>query len=90
MSALAEELQYLSERNEFQRMDLTQQKVCNALKLSEHFTKMLIAHGGWKGTLIDLQRLYALDPNMRPEDYEWIVQHNIDIGSIERVFQETP
>ncbi|HIS69761.1 MAG TPA: PcfJ domain-containing protein [Candidatus Gallacutalibacter stercoravium] len=90
VSALAEELQYLSERNEFQRMDLTQQKVCNALKLSEHFTKMLIAHGGWKGTLIDLQRLYALDPNMRPEDYEWIVQHNIDIGSIERVFQETP
>lgn len=90
VSALAEELQYLSERNEFQRMDLTQQKVCNALKLSEHFTKMLIAHGGWRGTLIDLQRLYALDPNMRPEDYEWIVQHNIDIGSIERVFQETP
>ena len=88
--ALEQELQYLTETSEFRYMDLTQQKVCNALKLSEHFTKMLIAHSGGGRTLIDLQRLYALDPNMRPEDYEWIVQYNVDIGSIERVFQETP
>lgn len=88
--ALVEELRYLCNNGIFRNMDLSCKKVSDALKMSEHFVKMLIADNGTDYALESLQRLYALDPNMRTEDYNWICENGIRIDGIERIFAEMP
>lgn len=90
VSALIDELRYLQAEGKSRYIDFTCDKVSDALKLSEHFTKILISCDGGATTLDRLQRLYTLDPNMNPENYEWIMQQGVTVEHIERIFMETP
>lgn len=71
-------------------MELFCDKVSDALGMSEAFVKMLIQTGESTNALEMLQRLYVLDPNMRPEDFEWLRTNGIAATDVERIFAETP
>lgn len=88
--ALVAEFRYLCDNGIFRHIDLSRKNVPEALKMSEHFVKMLIADNGTDHALESLQRLYTLDPNMRKEDYDWICQNGLRADEIARIFAETP
>lgn len=89
-SILEDEFLEMTVLRGIRRMKLSCEKVSDALGMSEAFVKMLIQTGESKTTLEMLQRLYEMDPNMRPEDFEWLRANGIAATDVERIFAETP
>ncbi len=87
---VSQEIYKLEEHGVFTYIDGTKKKVADALKISEHFVKMLLDRSANIHNLQLLQGLYELDPDMRPEDFTWICEQGLEIASITRVFKETP
>ncbi len=74
----------------FAFIDGSKIKVTEALKISEHFIKMLLERGVNFHNLDLLQNLYELDPDMRKEDFNWLCDYNVEASTISRIFRETP